>query len=277
MFSFLGPLTVAPGGTLTGSNTGTLLTVTGDVVLNGGTLDLNGDIVNAGGNFATLNGGLLKSLTAGSTLNVTSNASFAGASTIGSLTAGLLSVGGNFTQGGPAASSFVADILHTTHFTGGTVYNVTFNAPASSRFGKLLFDSGTLQLNSDAVAAHFEGNGGVIASSDLQLTATADMAVDAVTFDGTRMLFDGTSTGFQYFDNATFVNMNTVLPQLKLNYDGSGSKSLLNDDFDDAGALFVEATSVFLNPFSLSFNGPDVLLGPARTSTPGGQVTVTWP
>ena len=243
-------------------------------------MTLNGHTVTVGA-LATQGEGRLTMTNALDNLVVLGNATFGGGSTTGRLTAGTLQIRGSLTQAATTSpSSFDAgpgNITFRTHFTGGTGYSATFATPDSSRFGELQLDSDTLRLSAGAVAGYFQGNGGVIASADQQLKVTTDMAVDAVTFNGTRMLFDGTSTGFQYFDNATFVNMNLSLPQLKLNYAGTGSKSLLNDDFDNAGALFVEATSVFLNPFSLSFNGPDVAIGAARTSTPDGQVTVTWP
>ncbi|MBX7118120.1 MAG: Ig-like domain-containing protein [Gemmatimonadaceae bacterium] len=117
-------------------------------------------LLEVGGQFSTLAGGVLAMTTATSHVRLLQGATFSGGSTAGLLTSGLLEVGGNFTQG-TTATAFQASAAHTTRFMGTVDQSMIFSDPGidagSSRFANLEVGqpSGAtaVRLNSDVFAA----------------------------------------------------------------------------------------------------------------------------
>jgi hypothetical protein len=110
------------------------LTVTGNVVVSAGGLSLNGHPVTVTGNFSTTGTGALTMNNSADVLAVSGTASFAGGSTSGRLTNGLISVeGATFTQGG-TASAFAPSGSNTVAFVGTSPQTITIANPSSSWF-----------------------------------------------------------------------------------------------------------------------------------------------
>jgi hypothetical protein len=127
--------------TATASFGTTPLTVQNDVVVNRGTLIMNGAKVTVLGNFRTESTGSLQMTNALDSLGVAGDVVFNGASTAASITGGVLTVGGNFQQSGNA-SSFAPTLTHRTKFIGSTpgVHTISFASPTTSFFRDLILD-----------------------------------------------------------------------------------------------------------------------------------------
>jgi len=113
--------------------------VEGTAEVGGGVLRLNGHHFITQSSFTTSVTGRLEMSSATDSLVVADYAVFSGGSTAGLLTAGVLDVGGNFSQYG-SANSFQAEIGHLTILRGLTNRDVTFTYPGvidSSHFGSL--------------------------------------------------------------------------------------------------------------------------------------------
>jgi hypothetical protein len=146
----LGDYSVAPGGSLAALN----------LVVSGGSLDLNGRRVDVAGDFSTSGGGQFTMSTAADTLIVGGNVNVAGGSTDGLLVDGLLEIGGSFNQSPDGSfASFRAGGSHLTRFTGGTGVErvIAFGTPVeasdpfstnNSRFGHLELTNGIDSLAS---------------------------------------------------------------------------------------------------------------------------------
>jgi outer membrane protein assembly factor BamB len=131
-----GDLTVSSG-TLD-MNGGTLI-VTGNVNLTGGTLDVNGGSLKIAGNLTTTSSGRLKMIYDADVVEVTGNVTFSGYSTNGYLTAGILKVGGNFSQINGYGDAFAATGTHTVILNGSGLQTVNIQSPgvSQSRFQNL--------------------------------------------------------------------------------------------------------------------------------------------
>ena len=125
--------TYALNGNLTLGGTSSL-TVAGG----GSSLALSTFTATIGGSFATSVNGILIQNQAASQLLVSGNVSFNGASEVGQITAGVLQVGGSFSQAATnSISSFVAAGTHLTRFASATAQTITFATPASAAFQDL--------------------------------------------------------------------------------------------------------------------------------------------
>jgi YVTN family beta-propeller protein len=134
------------GGTLNGDLfiSGTVSAFSGSTInsltiVGTGQFDVSGKVIDVADYLVTTNTGKLKMTNPLDRLNVGGDAAFFGGSTAGLLTAGVLSVGGNFTQSGAGGvqDSFSASGGHITRFTGATLQNLNFEWPGStaSHFG----------------------------------------------------------------------------------------------------------------------------------------------
>jgi hypothetical protein len=151
----------------------TALTVNGALTVSGGALDIGGRVLTVSGDLSTTGSGVLRMVNPADTV-VTLNASFAGGSTDGQLTAGRLDILGSFTQS-VTGGAFRAGPAHQTWFTGALAATVTFEAPgfgadssrrhasfvsrrarvrASARLWNGLLENGVVALGSDVA-----GNG----------------------------------------------------------------------------------------------------------------------
>lgn len=164
-----GCLVRATSGTVAAANTVRILN--GDLQVEGTTLfETARQAVHVGGNFATLDEGRLAMRTEIDSLIVGNGVTFGGGSTAGLLTAGVIEVGGNFTQTGRNADSFAASGTHTTRFVGVVPQMVSFDFPGSglSHFGHLQLAQQNVeawvQLNTSAFAD------GVLSTDELAQT-----------------------------------------------------------------------------------------------------------
>ena len=131
------------------------LTLPNDLVVSSGTLSLNSHAIGVTGNFRTEGTGVLGMTSASDSLGVGSNATFSGGSTTGTLTAGVISVVGNFAQSG-TATSFAPATAHRVRLqpAGTTKGTVSFTSPTTSFFDSLVVEGGfgsrdTVQLLTD--------------------------------------------------------------------------------------------------------------------------------
>ena len=138
--SFGGTANVAAGDTLDlAGGTFTLaraLTVsgTGALLVSGGSLVLNGFAASVGGSFATLGSGAVTMANALDSLDITGNATFAGAA--GTLSAGRIRLAGNFSQT-TSAAAFAATGTHRTVLDGTAAQSISFANPTTSFFRRL--------------------------------------------------------------------------------------------------------------------------------------------
>ncbi|HXI20986.1 MAG TPA: hypothetical protein VNH46_07875, partial [Gemmatimonadales bacterium] len=130
----------------------------GAVNLSGGSLSLNGQTLTVAGNFITSGTGVLISATAGSQLVVGGDAGFGGGDETGQLSAGTLSVAGNFSQaaGTGGNNTFVATGTHRTIFngTGPQTLTLATSSATESRFFDLAIQNtgGAVSIPSGIVA-----------------------------------------------------------------------------------------------------------------------------
>jgi hypothetical protein len=138
--------------TLTGA-----VTSVGAVNVLGGTLSLGGHRLDVTRGFGTTGSGAVKMTTLGDTLTVGGDALFAGGSTSGLLTGGVLIVAGNFTQtnAGGSALSFAPSGTHRTNLGAGTPHSVSFATPGSGAGGSHFQ---TLEITGASGGLTFAGN-----------------------------------------------------------------------------------------------------------------------
>ena len=121
---------------------------TGTLQVSGGSLVLNGHTASVGGSFTTSGGGGLSMTNTADSLLVTGAATFGGSS--GFLSAGVMTVGGNFSQT-TAANAFAAAGSHRTILNGTGAQNISFANPTTSFFRRLelpaIAHTVTLQTN----------------------------------------------------------------------------------------------------------------------------------
>ena len=148
--------------------TGTL--AAGGLQINSGSLDLNGQAVAiATGGIGTAGTGTIVMNQAGSTLTTTGGAGFGGGDETGKLTAGTLSVGGNFTEGGGSSTEFNAGTAHTLILNGSVAASLTMTNPTTSIIGNLIINNAA----GVSAPAGFIANNVTITSGVLSGTAGA--------------------------------------------------------------------------------------------------------
>ncbi|HKS05532.1 MAG TPA: hypothetical protein VJR92_04390 [Gemmatimonadaceae bacterium] len=115
------------------------LSLQNDLVISSGTLITNGAKVAVNGGLRTEGGGALQMTGAGDSVGVAGDVNFAGGSTSTIMTNGVLTVGGNFSQGG-VTSSFAATANHRTKFQGAAAgfHTIVFTNPTTSFFRDLI-------------------------------------------------------------------------------------------------------------------------------------------
>ena len=129
--------------------------VLANLVVSSGTLDLTGRQIRVSGNFHTEATGAVRMTGSTDSLGVGGSATFGGGSTTGLLSAGIISVGGNFSQGGGAFDAFAPSTAERVVFnnSAGATQTVSFANPTASFFDSLVVDRGftpgTVQLLTD--------------------------------------------------------------------------------------------------------------------------------
>jgi alpha-tubulin suppressor-like RCC1 family protein len=217
---------VADPGVVIGGNflTTTTVTLTGSFSVNGGltitsgttsgNIVLNGNQLNANGDFATSGTGILTMTNAADRVVTGGNVTFDGGDETNSLSAGTLVLNspGSFTQlATNSATSFLASGTHKT--TTGTAHSFSF-ASAASHFQDLtLAGSNVMPLGSDltvagllttfSTAETLQGNGHTVTARSV--------SVPGLTLDNARMVINENGVGqAEQFDNVTFQNFPTA-------------------------------------------------------------------
>lgn len=172
---------------------GGALTVKGSLDVHGKTLQVNGDL-------STANSGTMTMVDAASTVTVGGNATFGGASTAGKLSAGVLTVSGNFTQTGDA-SSFAASGSHKVTLASSGAQTVSFANPdpSASHFARLEIRSSTAASPSiSRLGPLFNRTPGRVLFGTSSATSGAafntNIFADSITVDSTTAEFQGDAT-----------------------------------------------------------------------------------
>ncbi len=224
----------------------------GDVNLNAGKLDMNGQLFSVSGNFSTVGTGALR-MDANTNLSVRGDVSFGGASTAGLLQAGFLVFGGSFTQlnNGNISDTFAPSGTETQFdiFLGqSTTHNISFANTTNSHFNTLLINSTTdkITLLSDVVttgAFLAPANNFVkgIVGGGHTLTVAGVVDVDSLDLDNVLFVINGGT--ISKFDRVQFLNYLPTATPLTISHPG-GTFTLNNLVFNTipTTGFYIEAT-----------------------------------
>ncbi len=260
------------------------LTVTGDVAVHGGALDLNGHRLDVNGSFSTALAGGLRMQNAADTLYVSGNAEFGGASSVGQIITGHLAIGGNFRQVG-APTTFSADAPHETWFVGTTPQSIEFANPGfgagSSHFGTFYLGQGgaqsTVLLSDVFVGGQLEtgvvaGPSHVISGAGFRVRARgAD--IDRLTFNNIRLRVED-GAALVALDTLQFDAMDPTVVQLEI-VRGTGTVNIAR-----LGFAVTPTTGQYLrveDPDGLAGGAFVVNITQPTPSVPGGFLQVIPP
>lgn len=189
-------------------------------------LDLGSGVLSVDGQFSTLGTARVRMQDDSSHLSLSSGASFGGGSTAGLLTAGLLEIGGNFTQSGDV-ESFSASGTHLTDFRASGQQQLSFANPGfgagTSHLANFMLSSATsgdtLRLNSDLYASgqlrNGIGNNGLIYSASGAALLTGGASLASATLDGVRWeIRDGAPV--DGLSGIAFINQSAAVPQFSV-------------------------------------------------------------
>ncbi len=276
--------------------------VTGDAIINGGDLNLNTHLLQVDGNFATTGTGTITMHNSTDQLTVVGDAAFTGGSTLGLLTAGTLSVSGNFAQVPTPAgitTNYAPSGTHRTQLVGGLPQQLTMGSTGSGSAGShfqileiaggnnpISLSSNTGDIIVDSVLIANTG-GAVITGFGLTVTTRQVQAIN-LTLDNTPMMIDERGTALpQQFDGVTFQNMSTTSQtQLTVKAVGGAPRTLTfnNTAFTPLSGVGTAALYVSLQPSSGTLT---LIMQTSPQGGPGGngpiftQVlgngAVTWP
>jgi hypothetical protein len=210
-------------------------TVTGNLTVSSGTLDLAGITLTVTGNFTTSNPGVLKMQNPAGVLTVNGATLFGGGDTTGLLTAGTLNAKGSFTSNSSSFTNFAASGAHLTVLNGTAAQTVSFIYPGATnnRFQNLLITNTVgVSLATNAVV-----NG--------TLTASGTSPKPKIIGNGKSLTVVGSNVTGLDLDNVLLViNWNGVSPLVFDNVD-------LRNYPDAATRITITAASI---P-SVTFNG----------------------
>lgn len=265
-----GTVTFAPGALAIGNNLVVSLgassvtlngptTVGGAVFVDSGAVVVNGQSLTVTGGLTTQGTGTVTMQNALDAVTVGGSASFGGGDETGRLTAGTLTLAGDFTQANTTSgSSFQASGAHQTMLTGASP-TVTFASPGSlaaqSRFAALTWTgTGTLTQGSGitvtgtytTTATTPVTNRGLIAGGRFLQFAT-HTASGPIVFDNIRVIINQTGTGAPFaLNNATFQGLTSTVTQLTIQHPGTGAPIALNNlvfsVLPTVGGLYLSAT-----------------------------------
>lgn len=234
--------------------------IVGAVNVTAGTLWLNGQTLGVLRTFATTGSGVLVMQEEASALSVVGNARFAGGSTSGLLTHGIITVAGDFTQDGTnSAASFQADTGLITALTAPSptlLMTTPGRTIANSHFGHLYWstDGGTLtQLNGVSIVGDYVISSsqpvthvGVGGAAGRFLEFRTLTALAPVTFDNVRVIAVQLSDGEDItLTNLTFRNLPTTATQLQIVHPGGSEVTIDNVTFETTpttGGLYLRAS-----------------------------------
>lgn len=225
--------------------------VSGDVTVLSGVLWLQGNSLNVGGNFSTMGTGSLKMEDINSLLYVSGNIDFLGGSTVGQLTAGVIEIDGNFTEGGSSPGAFSASGTHIVQTVGSDPQTISVSAAGGATFANLeaLGSGGTtlavvinitdtltveqdLTIQADITAgtlASTSDSSPTISSTTGDLLTVTGLDTVGLTLDNVRLKFtDGAS--FTQFENVVFSGYGTNVDVFTIER-STGSIDILDTDF----------------------------------------------
>ena len=263
-----------------------------NVVIYNGQLNPNGHALTIGKNFGTVSNGQLVMQSGTSAVTVGGNASFAGATEQGFLTAGTLTIKGNFSQStNPAA--FAASAAHTVVLSDtASSQTVSFANPdttvgascATSCFGTLTINKaqGTVSF---LTAANAQGNITVTAATSVSAIG-ASGSPRVIALKGDLSTAAGTAVHFtRLFSRGSFaLDTTTVIDSI--GYGGTASQVMLNrlfkavavlgtptlnSNLNVQGSMLVAANGVF-DP-----NGHTVVIGDSLGVASGGRIAGSHP
>ncbi len=279
--------------------------ITKDLAIqNGGIFRLGtvGSNFSVGGNMSTAGTGRLEMIDPTAALIVSGNATFAGGSTAGLLTAGTLSIGGNFTQSAVVSTtSYAPSGTHKTLFTTTVSRTVSMGSPGAgaggSHFQVLDVSAATggltLDVNLQADSIISTSAAAKISSPGVTLTVRRAQVAGLQLVNTTFSLDELTSFSTENFSNVTFSGFPTTgTTMFKVSGPGSAVAArppltTTNVNFQTlpvgAGNFYVDLTSN--NGFSVNLNmttsnqatnsgGNGAALTKVTPAT--GVATVTW-
>ena len=147
------------------------LAVAGGLEVNDADLTLAGHTVGVAGTFVTSGVATLTMTNVADSLGVGGNATFGGGSSAGRLTNGVVSVGGNFTQSGNAAS-FAPSIAHRMRFNGASNQTVTFTNPTTSFFDSVIVNKGSGARSALQLASNIRVNRGMVVQGSSEIASS---------------------------------------------------------------------------------------------------------
>ena len=283
-----GPLSL--GGSLVVSNGGSLklagrTSVAGSTTVTAGTLTAGGNVLTVTGSLGVVGTGTLAMTDARDSVIVHGSAAFSGGDETGQLTAGVLSVDGDFTQGpSSSALAFVASGTHKTLLTGIQNQTLSFYYGSNSHFRDLeLPGTHTVTMvGRIPVAGNFTMGDGSVSGGDTLVvggnvaapSGSCEFGMGGVTVYGSFVMQCSYETGV-----TNFAGSNQVIPAGVQHYDtlavtGPGAVT------DGApatllvrGALLVKGSGALTlrNPVSVQQN----VLVSAGSLTLNGQTLVT--
>ncbi len=294
------------GKRLSGASIGTDLVITGRTLLNGGTgvsgsvtvsdtLDFQTGTLLVSGDFIASGPAALLVQAAGGALVVNGNATFDGPNQLGSLSNGVIAVGGNFTQlATNSPDSYHPSGTHQTVLNlQGPATTVTFatpgSVPGSSHFEALQLNPSathTVTLGSD-VHAHgllsLTGPGTLTITGSNRLLSVGDVLQGTATvFDNVRLASTDVSGILSFQQPLTFQNMNPTVTQLSLTGNGAFPVTLTNAVFSTTptgGGLYLSATDAdgpTPSPFVVDLVNPTPATAGGFTQAINGAV-INWP
>lgn len=268
------------------------MTATGDIDVFGGDLILAGQTLQTPANFSVSAAGTMTMTNVADRLTVGGDVLFQGGSETGRLTAGILQVGGNFTEtqlNSPTA--FQASATHTTVFAtaAGTQTIAMDNpgpSPTGNHFGNVTLNpvaSVTLSGTPMFVAATFTSTGaGSVVHGNGSRIQTATTNVSGMIFDNTPLQINSPTTpAGLVLDNSTFQNMNPATDQLDIILPGAATPYVLNNlvfSTTPITGVYLFASDILAdaNLLTVALAGPTPATPGTRTSTSGGAV-IDWP
>jgi hypothetical protein len=253
-----------------------------------GTLSIQGSARythSAGGTF-TVTGplstsGLATIAQSAGTVSVNGAATFAGGSTAGLLTGGVLAVSGNFAQTGGDPAAFRASATHTTQLVGAVSQTVSFTNPDSlqSQFGTLQTQNfGPLTFSTDAVVAGgfsvLAGSSSITHSGNNVLVVLGNVSTAAsTTFTPNRLYVGGALSFLGTFSPDTVEWGGTgAIPTGSINYTYGirGTRSLTGTlTISAPGSFYVAGAGQF------TINGTSTLSTTAFSTSESGRLVMT--
>ena len=258
---------------------GTFLTIQSDLTVGANTIVLFANLSVSGS-------GRLIMTDPNSLVSVQGFAIFDGASTVGTLTAGLLAVTNNFTQSATTSSnSFTASGSHITVLNGAGLQVVTFANPTVSAFQGFQYGgNGSLSLGSDVrvLGAFTSVVSRVISGSGRKLT-TAGISTTNGTFDNVLIEVSTTLGGaLLSINNTTFQNYPSTATQLSIVHPGP----FFPATFDGLTFSSTPTTGLYISaqdqnpsdglPLIIDVSNTTPSSGSPFVQTAGGAV-VNWP